>query len=93
MTLEPDRNSDRVPNNLPARMPFRPYPETDPSMDEDIDDLEELDPRLAGIVSALADRRPRGASIAILEECRRYPEFSNELKSLWGTIVVAEAVG
>jgi len=74
-------------------MPFRPYPETDPSLDEDIDDLDELDPRLAGIVSALADRMQRGDSIDILEECRRYPEFSNELKSLWGTIVVAEAVG
>lgn len=93
MTQEPDRESERAPNNLPAKMPFRPYPDTDPSLYDDIDDLEELDPRLAGIVSALADRMQRGDSIDILEECRRYPEFSNELKSLWGTIVVAEAVG
>jgi eukaryotic-like serine/threonine-protein kinase len=61
----------------------------------DEDDLEstELDERLAALVTQLADRLQKGESIDIQEECRRYPEFADELKSLWGTIVVTHAVG
>ena len=65
------------------------------SSDEEEDDLEstEIDERLASLVASLADRHQRGDSIDIVEECRLYPEFASELKSLWGTIVVTEAVG
>lgn len=63
--------------------------------EEEEDDLEsaEIDERLAVIVAGLADRHQLGDSIDIVEECKRYPEFADELRSLWGTIVVTEAVG
>ncbi|XZE21903.1 serine/threonine-protein kinase [Pirellulaceae bacterium SH449] len=65
------------------------------SASEEEDDLEsaEIDERLAVIVAGLADRHQLGDSIDIVEECKRYPEFAEELRSLWGTIVVTEAVG
>jgi serine/threonine-protein kinase len=65
------------------------------SESEEDDDLEsaEVDERLAVIVARLADRHQLGDSIDIVEECKRYPEFADELRSLWGTIVVTEAVG
>lgn len=62
------------------------------SAPDDIGD-DAIDARLAQLVSDLADRMQRGESIDILAECSRYPEFADELKSLWGTMVVTEAVG
>ncbi len=62
----------------------------DPLYKDEVD--ESIDPRLATLVSDLADRMQQGESIDIQAECDRYPEFSDELKSLWGTILVTDAV-
>lgn len=59
--------------------------------DEAFDDS--IDPRLAMLISELADRMQNGESIDIMAECERYPEHANELKMLWGTLVVTDAVG
>jgi eukaryotic-like serine/threonine-protein kinase len=63
------------------------------SQEDDDEQSAELDERLAGLITKLADRLQKGESIDIQEECRRYPEFADELKSLWGTIVITHAVG
>ena len=53
----------------------------------------ESEAKLALLVCELTDRMQRGASINIEEICRQNPEYASELKSLWGTVLVTDAVG
>src|SRR5262245_38476366 len=48
---------------------------------------------LALVVSDLADRVQRGEDVRLENECRRHPQFANDLRELWGAIVVAQAAG
>ncbi|MEM8733203.1 MAG: serine/threonine-protein kinase [Planctomycetota bacterium] len=54
---------------------------------------EELrEERLAILVSQLADQVQAGESLHFEEVCRRNPEFREDLREIWGTLVVTDAV-
>ena len=48
---------------------------------------------LANVVSQLADRMQDGEQLDLEEQCDRYPEFADDLRDLWGMLVVTEAAG
>ncbi|MDX1947817.1 MAG: serine/threonine-protein kinase [Pirellulaceae bacterium] len=49
--------------------------------------------QLALVVSDLSDRIQRGEQVDLESECRKHPELANDLRELWGVIVVAKAAG
>ena len=56
--------------------------------------IEEADEQeLANIVSRLADRMQAGEKLDLEQECRNHPEFADDLRDLWGMLVVTEAAG
>lgn len=58
-----------------------------------VDSQEQNDEKLALLITELADRAQRGEHVDILKVCEAYPEHAAELKYLWGTVLVTEAVG
>ncbi len=63
------------------------------SADVDDEPLSEYDERLAYRISELADRIQRGERIDLQQACRETPEFASDLRELWGTILVTDAIG
>ena len=61
--------------------------------EESDEPVSESEAKLALIVSQLTDRIQRGEMVEIGEVCEKYPEHSEDLKFLWGTILVTQAVG
>jgi serine/threonine-protein kinase len=57
------------------------------------DEDSEHEHRLAIVVANLSDRLQRGEPLELHDVCREYPELANDLRSLWGTLVVAHMVG
>jgi tRNA A-37 threonylcarbamoyl transferase component Bud32 len=53
----------------------------------------ESEAELAELVSRLTDQMQRGVAIDIQAICKQYPEHSSELKFLWGTVLVTDAIG
>ncbi|HMC10930.1 MAG TPA: serine/threonine-protein kinase, partial [Pirellulaceae bacterium] len=49
--------------------------------------------QLAQVVADLTDRVQRAETVDLEGECRRHPEFAQDLRELWGVIVVAQAAG
>ncbi len=45
------------------------------------------------VVAGLTDRVQRGEQIDLQEACRAHPALADELRELWGTILVAHAIG
>lgn len=58
--------------------------------DEPLSDQER---ELAVLVTALTDRLQRGDTVDIHAECRAHPDLARDLMSLWGMVVVTNAVG
>lgn len=58
-----------------------------------VDSQEQSDEKLALLLTDLADRAQRGEQVDIVKVCEEYPEHAAELKYLWGTVLVTEAVG
>lgn len=58
--------------------------------DEPLSDEEE---RLALLVSDLTDRIQRGESVDLQAVCTQYPQFAQDLQSIWGMVLVTDAVG
>ncbi|MFN3192200.1 MAG: serine/threonine-protein kinase [Aureliella sp.] len=58
----------------------------------DPDSGEQREERLAILVSQLADQVQAGESLHFEEVCRRNPEFCEDLREIWGTLVVTDAV-
>ena len=54
---------------------------------------EDHEQHLAGLVSELTDRAQRGEAVDLETECRNHPQFADDLRELWGVIVVASAAG
>lgn len=52
----------------------------------------EHEERLAVLVSHIADRIQAGESISFSNECVSHPEFAEDLKEIWGALVVTDAV-
>ncbi len=53
----------------------------------------EREQRLAELLSVLSDRVARGDTVDLEEQCRAHPDLAPDLRELWGTVLVAEAVG
>ena len=51
------------------------------------------DERLAQLLSELADRVQRGESVELERVCESHPDLANELRFLWGAVVVSAAAG
>ncbi len=49
--------------------------------------------QLAQLVAELSDRAQRGEAIDLEAECRRVPQFAQDLRDLWGVICVARVAG
>ncbi len=57
------------------------------------DDAPLRDRRLADLLAELADRATRGEAVDINTVCRQHPDLSDELRELWGAVMVADAAG
>lgn len=51
------------------------------------------DERLAALLAELTDRVQRGEPVDLEDTCRREPELADELRQLWGAVLVADAAG
>ncbi len=49
--------------------------------------------RFAAIVTDLTDRLQRGEAIDLGSACREFPEHADDLRLVWGTILVVDAIG
>jgi serine/threonine-protein kinase len=49
--------------------------------------------QLAELVSELTDRAQRGEQVDLEKVCQQHPQFAHELRYLWGTVLVTEAIG
>ena len=56
-------------------------------------DSDERDERLAKVLDELSGRAAAGEIVDIGEEAARYPDLSDELRDLWGAVMLADAVG
>jgi serine/threonine-protein kinase len=57
------------------------------------DPAEQREQQLADLLAALADRAQTGAVIDLEELCGQHPDLAEELRSLWGTALLAAAAG
>lgn len=59
------------------------------------DELEgdEYEQRLASCLSELVDMLKQNPNMDLTVACQRFPEFAVDLRELWGTLVVTDAVG
>jgi serine/threonine protein kinase len=53
----------------------------------------EHDERLARLLTELTDRVQRGQEVNLERECREYPAFAQDLRELWGAVLLANAAG
>ena len=56
-----------------------------------IDDRREQE--FANLLTRLMDQMASGANLDLEETCLAYPDFEDEIRELWGTIVVTNAAG
>ncbi len=61
----------------------------DPNLSIDL----EADEELALILADITDRQLRGESVSIDEVCQQHPAHERELRMLWATVMVTQAVG
>ena len=54
---------------------------------------EQREQRLALLLADLADRAQRGEAVSLADQCRLHPDFSPDLRELWGAVMVAQAAG
>ncbi|MFN9540696.1 MAG: serine/threonine-protein kinase [Planctomycetota bacterium] len=55
--------------------------------------MEELyEQQLAELLTDLTDRMGRGEELLLEEVCQKHPEFAVDIRDLWGTIAVTQAV-
>lgn len=48
---------------------------------------------LANLITQLADRMQNGDQPVLEQECDRHPEFADDLRDLWGVLIVTRAAG
>ncbi len=49
--------------------------------------------RLAAVVAGITDRILHGESVELAAICREYPDLEEDLRALWGTLLVTRAIG
>jgi predicted Ser/Thr protein kinase len=57
------------------------------------DPAAEHEQQLALLLSELTDRARRGEHVDLAVECRTHPALAQELRELWGAVLVADAAG
>ena len=62
-------------------------------MSEQTTELDTYDQRLANLISQLGDQAAQGKHLNIDEVCGSHPEFAKDLRGLWGTVALTQAVG
>lgn len=55
--------------------------------------MDSHDEQLALLLADLTDRAQRGEPVNLDEVCQKHPAVADELKQLWGAVMVADAVG
>ena len=55
--------------------------------------LDDRDEQLAGILATLSDRAAQGEDVDIESEIKSHGELGEELRELWGAVMLANAVG
>jgi eukaryotic-like serine/threonine-protein kinase len=61
-------------------------------IDHDDAPSSEHEAMLAELVSQLADKIQRGEQLNFSDVCRQHPQFADDLKEVWGALVVTQAV-
>ena len=51
---------------------------------------EQREERFAEIISALTERLSDGANLELEATCREFPDFAEDIRDLWGTLVVTD---
>ncbi len=64
-----------------------------PGQDVHDEEASDHDHRLAAVIASLTDRLQKGDELDLVEVCREHPELADDLRLLWGTLVVAQAAG
>ncbi len=54
---------------------------------------QEREERLASIIATLSDRVAKGETVMLDQAVTQHPEFAEDLRELWGAIMLADAVG
>lgn len=62
----------------------------DDSSDDNFDAHEQ---ELANCITALSERLQNGENISLMQACDQYPQFAEDIRQIWGTVLVANAVG
>ena len=62
-------------------------------MSDQTTELDTYDQRLANLISQLGDQAAKGKHLDIEEFCSSHPEFADDLRGLWGTVALTQAVG
>lgn len=65
----------------------------DPAGPNAEDSFSARDQQLADILAKLTDRVQRGEAVNLEQVCRAHPLLASDLRELWGTVLVANAVG
>ena len=68
-------------------------PITDNAVDADLDQSSDHDLALAGLIAQLTDDFQRGQAIDLDRVCQEHPALADDLRTLWGTVVVTSAIG
>lgn len=66
---------------------------SDVNASENPHDADAREEELSQLFSELSDRAAKGEAIDIVAECELHPEFADDLKELWGAVMIANAVG
>jgi tRNA A-37 threonylcarbamoyl transferase component Bud32 len=64
-----------------------------PSVQSGDDPSSDRDERLAELLAELADRAQSGEIVDIDEMARQHPDLADDLRQLWGAVMLADAVG
>ena len=63
------------------------------SSDETLSGSAELDVRLAELLGEMSEAARQGEEVDIEIHCQQYPELADELRELWGMLLVADIAG
>ncbi len=64
-----------------------------PSTIADAARVADRDQQLAGLLSELTDAVQQGQTVELEAICRQHPDLADELRQLWGAVMVADAAG
>ena len=86
--------SDRIDSPSASQLDFERRGSSQSELSQEDASLigDEHESQLASLVCSLADRLQAGESLSFPAICKQHPEFAEELKEIWGALVVTDAV-